>query len=228
MLLSELTQHVYEETGRPDLVDETRNKIVSTTQTLHGREKYFKDILLADVTFANVLFEQTIDLSDEISFPQFRQMAFMRKYPIPGSVSQDPSYPLNMPGLYGWYPGCYLNHDFLKAIDPTDLFDNFDWRKEDVYWQAGTTLNCRSLSGLARVKIGYYSWPVVDPTSDITFKSWIADEYPWAIIYGATYNMFRTIGQLDQATGYINQQGNGLAQQQIQLIDSNQIEVEGR
>lgn len=229
MLLSELTQHVYEETGRPDLVDETRNKIVSMTQTLHGREKYLKDITLVDYTFPTVLFEQIIDISDTVNFPLFRQMAFLRKYPIPNStLAFDPSYPENMPPLFGWYPGCYLDHDFIQAIDPTDLFDSFDWRRNDVYWQAGKQLNIRSLSGLSRVHVGYYAWPSVDPTSDTTFSSWIADEYPWAIIYGATYNLYRTIGQLDQATGYLNQQGNGLYQQQVALIDGNQIELEGR
>jgi hypothetical protein len=226
MTLAQLISAVYTETNRPDLIPETLQSIMESVLTLHSAEFYFKDLVETRVQFNNpTSFLQTLDTR---AIPYFRSMAYIRK--------TDPS--VWQPEQYG---GLYPNNfseprkgfDFLKRRDIGKILDSFGYEEQDIWYQAGNQINMKSSTELAWATIGYYKYPTLDPTGKV-FNSWIAAEYPYAIVYRATGMVFAKIGEDKSYAMYMTKpvpgRGNdtgGLFYQQLDQLQKNSVVAEG-
>ena len=213
MNLAQLIAAVYIETNRPDLVNETMQAVLEATQSVHMVDYWYKDVIEAAVTFTNPLYYiQTLDTS---TLPLYRDFSYIRK--------ADPSLtPLLAPSLA---PSVSFNSQcLLTRIDIGDAIDSYGYEKQDVWYQAGTTINIKSSTPLAFATAAWYQYPTLDPTG-VNYKSWIANELPWVIIYKAAGAVFAKIGEDKSWSIYMKmpipgqgEDSGGLYYQQLALL----------
>ena len=235
MNLQQLQEAVYVETNRPDLVPQTLQAVLAATLALHGMELFFKDILTAQVVFDDgTQYLQTLDTT---TMPFYRKICFFRK--------DDPStyqgYEVNgspLPPLYTYAQGRVFGiqaaRSMIRWISPDNIFDSYKSEKVDVGYQAGSTLMIKSSTPLKYGLVGWYAWPNCDiANSGAAFSSWIAQEFPYAIVYSAASALLQKIGMTDAARKYDSQPDprnpmdrGGLVQQQISMLITNNIVLE--
>lgn len=221
MNLAQLIAAVYTETNRPDLVPETLQAVLEATMSIHTYDDFYKDIQEASVVFDNsALYLQQLDTT---SFPGYRKMAYLRKTsPIITSVEQGNAL---LPATNSYPPNQFA---FLTRVDIGDIIDSYGYEKVDIWYQAGSGVNIKSSTPLQYVTAGWYKYPVIDATG-VLYSSWVAREFPYAIIYRAAGVVFSKIGQDVAAALYLRQPGprmgldsGGLYYQQLgRLIQSN-------
>lgn len=163
-----IVKDVYTITNRPDLVNETQLAVKSATLQLHRSEYFYKDIYETAIKFDESNFLQSIDY--RALFPRFRAIKYLRKY--------DASKGMDGVGA------------FLNLATPDDVLDAYNCPKADIYYLAGSLVQIRSATNLEYALIGIYQNPDVSPD---TYKSWIADEAYFAIVYKAASIVFGTV-----------------------------------
>lgn len=230
MEFAEIVQQICDEVDRPEMTFKSQDgtgeavrAAVSSVLTLHGREFYLRDIKeqIVILPASAYIFAVPVD-----ALVRFRKVAYLRKWdPTWNSSQLDPSVQapnLNMPNA--------LN--LLREISPDNLFDSYGYERDNVWYLAGTNLQCKSNTALTQVKVGFYQRPLVEPGEDgnySLFDSWIAREYPYAVIYHAASKIFNSIGQNDNSRKYdrppsaARNDAGGLVQEQIAIIDMNNI-----
>lgn len=230
MNFAQLVTAVYTETNRPDLVAETSQAILEVTQSLHLSDLYYKDILEATIVFdQSTWYLQALDLT---SLPRFRQMGYVRKTdPSLTQAEQTNTLPPVINDVL--YPNSYYNlrFNFLKRVDIGDVLDRYGYEKLDIWYQAGTQINIKSSTPLQYVVVGWYAYPDIGVVNGSpNFNSWIAVEYPYAIIYGAAGTIFKKIGEDKSAAAYLDmpkpnqgEESGGSFYQQRALLRRNNI-----
>lgn len=193
--LAQLTADVYSLTNRPDLVAETNLAIRSATLTVHQREFYFRDLFETGIQFSLPNFIQSFE--PKVLFPLFRSIKYLRKY---DSVGNTPS-------------------NFLNLITPDQVFDDYGIDYVNVYYGAGAEIQIKMDTQEQFMLFGCYLNPNV--TLD-HYNSWIADDYPFAIVYAATAQVYKTLGADVQSNNYA-----ALASNQLTLLDTNNIVANG-
>lgn len=89
--------------------------------------------------------------------------------------------------------------DIIRPLTPIDVMqfkDQYDYLKDYVFYEAGSNLQIRVGDGWKYFGLGVYIYP--DTT--LANPSWIADQFPFAIVYEAARTMFKTIGYDEQST----------------------------
>lgn len=191
MDFNSLVNEVYLITGREDLVNETSVAVRSATLKAHQSDFYPKDLVEHQIGFDCSEYVQTLQyLSID---PQWRALKYIRLY--------DP---------------CSCDHDkaqgpFLDLIDPQNTLDFYGSFRNNVAYLAGTNYQLRADRPFNRALIAYFVHPTLLPTAN--FNSWIANEHPYAIIFGAASKIFKAIG-FDEQAQYWNQE---LAEQYQEL-----------
>jgi len=187
MNLSQLISAVYTETNRPDLVSETQQAVLESTLYVHTIDFWRKDVCEALVVFDQPLnYLQVLDIS---SLPLFRKISYIRKTnPIATQMQQTGG---QLPYTYAYPPNQF---DFLTGVDVGDVLDEYGYERQDIYYEAGDQLNIKSSTQLQYATVGYYAFPNLD-ASGVNFFSWIARDYPYAIVYKATSAIFGKIGE---------------------------------
>jgi len=219
-----LVSAVYALTKRPDLVNETANAIVAATLFCHHSDFYYKDLVEVAAEFQSLAYLQQIPLS---FFSNFRALKYIRKY-YPGTGPNNPpaqdQSPNNLPPLYGSYydPGPNLpDGRFFTIITPDSVLDPYHINKVDVAYIAGQTIQIRSADYIQYALCGYYAHPVTSISAQTT-NSWVANEFPYAIVFKAASIIFKTIGFDEQ-----NAQYQQLVAEQIQELQASNVQVEG-
>ena len=175
MDFTELTAEVVSITARPDLTTEIEAAVKAATLKAHSSDYYFNDLVEVAVQFDECRFIQTFDPSSIV--PAYRQVKYMRIWNGDAAA-----------GTYG---------KFLQHIQIAESLDPYGYNKADVFYMAGNFLQLRAKLGVEKILFGAYSHPVVTPVE--SYKSWIAVEYPYAIINEAARRVFMHIGYKDQA-----------------------------
>lgn len=222
MTLTELMNAVYTETNRPDLIAETQQKVFASIFKLHCMEFFYKDIATSEAIFDTAAYVQTIDTS---AFPRYRSLSYFRK--------NDPSllqYQLNPTLLPPLYSGAGLptatSMGFLTVITPDNILDEYRAERLDVCYQAGGTLYIKASTAITYGLVGWYQYPNLS-TDPAAFDSWIAREFPYAIIFDAASGVLQSIGMTDAARKYDNEK-DGLATTQRNIVIMNNIVAQGR
>lgn len=241
MNLQELVDQVINNTSRPDLGfvsdggdGQIVNAVFASTLLMHTLEFFWRDIIAMDVIFDSPLYIQELDIP---VLPRFRSIAYFRKWDPTYNISQqDPSI---LPPLFSGITAIngLLALKELRIIDLGHgaIFDSYDTERQDVCYAAGSTLAIKSSTPLKQAKIGYYAYPILDVANGgVAYSSWIAADYPWAIINHAIASICANTGDLDRARE-LNRPANparddlgGLVIQAITALRMSNIEAVGR
>ncbi len=180
---------VYTLTNRDDLVAETKLAVKMATLKMHQLDNFPKDIFETGISWSPVAFIQSLDYKTLI--PNWRSFKYLRKY-------QD--------GLPG---------DFFTYLTPEESLDRYKVNKENICYAAGTQLEIRSNTEDTYMLLACCTHPIV---TDAGYSSWIADEYPFAIISDAAASVFKSIGQDEKASAF-----KQTVAEQVALIRQNNI-----
>jgi len=197
MTLTELINNVYILTNRPDLVSQTFLAIQSATLKMHSSDYYYKDISEFPVQFNSSTYFQQIEYKTLI--PRWRALKYIRKL----DISTTP----NTPGK------------FFDILTPDNILDSYSIQREDVCYVAGQILQIRSCTAIEYALMGAYIHPDI---VQATYSSWIAMEFPFAIIFEAAATVFKMIGKKDEESS-----NRVLAGEQIIMLKMTNITADG-
>ena len=210
---------VYTETNRPDLVEQTASAVRASTLKMHkiSGNLFYKDQLSTKLMFPSSDYIQTCS-TDQLT--RFRKLKFIRKWDQNYYASQqNPSVPALPPlsGGLGWITPTEALAPF-KIVDVEDLFDDYKLERMDVAYVLGNMLNMKSATQFYAVLIVWYAWPNLG-TSDngVSYKSWIAAEHPYAIVYDASATIYRATGDVESAKDLVAP-GRGVLNFEIQSL----------
>jgi hypothetical protein len=178
-------------TNRPDLVNETNLAVRAATLKAHHSDDYIRDLTEYSITFSAPDYYQSLDFKNVI--PLWRKPNYIRKFNLA----------TGLPGT------------FLEYILPEKAVDRYHADRLDVFYVAGSNIQIRSSDQLQYLLVGAYTNPVV---TSVGYGSWIADDYPFAIVYEATAIIFKTIGFDEQVVMY-----RQMVAEQLQLLKQHAI-----
>mgnify|MGYP000314222821 FL=1 len=197
MNLSELQSEVLSLVNRPELLNTTiLAAIKSATLKLHQMDFFAKDLFETVFTFPSAEFLQTLDYATNI--PRWRALKYVVRV---DPTSGEPIYPA------------------LKVLTPEELIDSYNIPKVNVVYQAGSNLQIKCNAEIQTFALGCYLSPDV---GTLTYTSWIAVEYPYAIVFEGAAAVFKSIGFKEE-----EQSMRLLAGEQQVLIQRNNIQTEG-
>jgi len=169
---AEIVSEVKVITNRPDLDSEIKSAVKAATLKCHHTDYYPKDLFETGISWASPGFLQSLEYRTVI--PRYRAFKFLRKYDAIG----------NTPGT------------FFTLLTPEQIFDSYGIHRENVCYLAGEMLEIRSNTADTYMLFGCYLHPII---TEIDYSSWIANEYPYAIIYEAARTLFKQIGFNEQS-----------------------------
>ncbi len=190
MTLAELVLAVHDITNRPDLPTVALSGIRSATIAAHTSEDYPKDIVEKALSMPTTDFVHSLMYLER--FPRFRRFAYIRNYAdgVPG--------------------------DHIRSISPFATKDGYGLERTNVYYLAGDTVQLRTSQETNQFLIGAY---VIPDVTEAGYDSWIAREYPFAIIHSAAAFVLRRIGFAEEAAYQMRE-----AQAQMQSLITNIFE----
>ena len=178
MNLATLQTEVYNLTNRPDLVSQTLTAIRKATMKCHLADEFRQDLQIAIVTVpVQTDFHYLLDLTNTVTYPNMRRVSYIKEYnnPIVGNEIQ------------------------FKKLHFSNLLDEYKLEKANYWYQAGMAVTIGSYKQLVQVSVAYFTYP---NTATATYSSWIADQFPDAIINEAASTIFKTVGKSDEAKLY--------------------------
>jgi hypothetical protein len=196
MTFDELVQEVYIITNRPDRVLETKSAIRSATLKAHRTDYYPKDIYETGITFDAPAYRQSLDYPELIA--NWRALSYLRRAE---SATDD-------------------SGQFFEVLTPREVLDSYGINKENICYVAGRVLEIRSSVQFQYALLGVYVTPIV---TEANYSSWVAVEYPFAIVHEAARSVFAALGQLEEARA----QGV-LRDEEYALLALSSIDAEGR
>lgn len=191
--LTSMMNDVYLLTNRPDLVGETALAVRSATLKAHGSDDYIYDLKEQSISFDTSDYFQSFDFKSV--FPLWKKAKYLR--------------------IYDATPNTGGPSGFINIIEPEKVVDEFGANRTNIAYQAGQILQIRTGVPAQYFLVGYYANPDV---TEGGYNSWIADTYPFAILYEAVGIIYKTIGLDDQAGAY-----RGMAAEQLQFLKQNAI-----
>jgi hypothetical protein len=227
MNFTELCNRVYTITNRPDLEDETKQAVYASTLKMHSLDFFPRDRWQSLAVFDEAAYIQELDTT---SIPRFRCLSHIRKWdPLFNATQQNPLLPSITPSIGGQVVGSKEALSFIKILDPDDILDaSYGTEKVNVAYMAGDMLYIRSNTLFSQAMIGWYQFPEIDAENGFArYDSWIADKFPFAIIYDAASVIFQQIGKNDESRKF-DDPNNGLVAQQVNMLLRNSINAAWR
>lgn len=175
MTFDELVDDVITLTNRPDLVARTDSAVRAATLKAHHLDFFSKDLFETGVNFEELNFKHSFDYTGLVS--NFRAFKYLRK-------ASD---------------ACDDTGIFFDIITPDELLDSYGSNRTDIAYVAGRALEIRSSNEFQFALLSCYVHPVITKSG---YCSWIALQYPYAIIYEAVRTLFKGIGYDEQAVEY--------------------------
>lgn len=171
MNLAELQEKVIEITGRPDLAAITLSAIQSATLKAHRFDYFPKDLFQGVIDTGAVSAEK--ELSTTVALPRFRTVNFINVYDM---ATAKPTVRFNI-------------------IDALNLNDQYGVERPNIAFLAGDNIRLKAAAAFQYIYISYYIDPVITVSG---FASWVANNFPFAIIHEAAAQVFRSIGQMEK------------------------------
>lgn len=195
MTLTELRNEVYTITNRPDLVARTLLAVRAATLKLHQMDFFSKDLFETGITFSTPSYLQQLEYRPLI--PRWRAPKYIRK--------TDANQADNLP--------------FLTFVSPEQSTDDYGINRTDICYMGADVINIRSSTELQYILLGCYLNPDVTETG---YSSWIATEFPYAVIYEAASEVFKASGKTEEFAAY-----RQMALEQRQLISISNVQQVG-
>lgn len=174
MNLAELIEEVYLITNRRDLTAETTSAIKKSTLKAHKTDFYSKDIYEEGIQFPTAAYLQSLDYVS--LFSNFRSFKFFKRV-------EDENDTQGVP---------------IEIVTVDETLDDYGCSKTDIAYVAGRVLEIRSSVEFSKALLGCYVYPIV---TDLNYRSWIAEQYPFYIIHEASRLVFSSIGKMEEAAG---------------------------
>jgi len=182
-LYNSIVADCYSLTVRPDLVAETAIAVRKATMKFHQADGWKNDIITSLIPLPvttsgdSFSYRYTLDLTQAGSLPYFRKISSIDEYNNP---------------LIG-------NEYHFKELDNDRIFDDYMLEDINYYYRAGQAIQLRVNKQLTTLSVDYWRYPDVTPTG---YTSWIAQQFPDAIVCEATATIFAAIGKSDEAQRY--------------------------
>lgn len=196
MTLEELVAEVINITKRPDLQARTESAVKAATLKMHHSDFYYKDLIETAIEFQDEFYIQNFVPSEVI--PLYRKAKYIRVW------SGDA--PTGGPGI------------FLENIQIENSVDQYSSIKTDVFYMAGQNLQIRTSCPVKRILFGAYVHPTITPEE--SYNSWIAREYPYAIVYEAARAIFYSIALSQQSQTYAQMTAEILREISMSSVDA--------
>ena len=158
---------------RPDLVADVTLHVKNALLKAHSADFWLKDLYETNFQFAVAAPLYAFDYKNLI--PRWRTVKYL--------TIIDP-----------------ITLDTIRKVDPIPLekwIDGYGYTRDYVFYLAGSNLQIRVSGSEQTFGVGCYLYP--DTT--LIAPSWIANEYPFAIIYEAARTIFKLIGFDAQSAG---------------------------
>jgi hypothetical protein len=248
-------------TNRPDLGFENvggdgqiPQLVLSAAMNIHSLDFFWRDIVESDVLFPTTAYLQNLDTS---ILPRYRSLAYFRKWDLQEGMMDDAQNIATSYGAFGnYYPpvnyppsssplpidpitGVSVSYEnqykMLDIVDTRSMFDDYGLVRSDICYSAGNTLRIKSTTLLSMGKIGYYQYPSNDISNNgANWIDWIADSYPFAIIWQAVAMVLVVMGDTDGAKAILRPANprtgdpGGVAAQAITALVAGNIEASAR
>lgn len=193
---AELVADVKTITNRPDLDSEIKLAVKAATLKAHITDFYPKDLYDTAILWSPVAYIQSLDY--RLLVPRWRAFKYLRKY---DPTAAEPS------------------GAFFEIVTPDDVVDDYRLNKSDVCYLAGEQIEIKSSTQDTYMLLGCYIFPDI---TEVTYTSWIAVEFPFAIIYEATSKIFKQTGYDEQAAMM-----NKEVTEQFTLLRNSSIQMQG-
>jgi len=180
MNFNELTSEVLSIVRRPDHQSRIESAVRAATLKAHNQDFYYRDLKESGVEFENSAYIQNF-LPTQIFGARFRKIKYIRYWNYDATDTVDFGAPGN----------------FFTPIDIENAIDQYGYTKQGVYYMAGELIQIRSAVKFTHCLVGAYTFPIVATTE--TFDSWIAQLYPYSIVYEAARQVFNQIGKPSDA-----------------------------
>lgn len=191
MTFEELRTEVYALTNRPDLVAETTSAIKAATLKAHQSDFYSKDIYETGIEFSLAAYNQSLDYTSLIS--NFRALKYIKRV-----TSATDEIGVN-----------------FTILTPEEIVDSYGINKTDVCYTAGRMIEIKSSVEFTLGLLGCYVRPIVREDS---YFSWVADQFPYAIVFEAARILFKTIGYDEQSAAYRELVGEQYAELKLSAL----------
>lgn len=183
MTLTEMVSEVISLTGLPHLEPQIVSNLRAATLNAHSVDFFPKDLVEAIVSNPTPT-EYKISITNPTRFRSWNYIRYC--------ASSSP----NDQGLY------------LKEESASNLLTSYNIEKAGIYYNAGTATKLILQSPTPNIAYGYFQYP---DTSVNNFNSWIADEFPYYLIFTAASKMFSMVGRKDMA-GYYASEASAILQ----------------
>lgn len=190
--LNTLAADVYTITNRPDLVMETTVALKKSIRKLHGADTFKQDMSVKrlDITALTPIapnqFRWLVPLSEFERVRRFKSVQYPQDLIPPVWTTPAPLVDGSL---------IYSRSKEFTQLSPDDLFDSYGYEKGNYYFIAGSSLTVRASYYIDYLDFYFYQWPLVPTDLDATVLSWIAEQYPDAIIEEAASSVFKMIGK---------------------------------
>lgn len=174
MNFDELVLEVFSITNRPDLTTMTESAIRAATLKAHASDFFSKDIFESGIQFDTTGFIQSWDYVS--TFSNFRAFKYFKR--VEDENDQDGK--------------------LLTILTPDELLDAYGTLKTDIAYVAGRVLEIRASVEFQFSLVGVYVHPIVRVGA---YNSWVAEQFPYAIIHEAARRVFKAIGQMEESNG---------------------------
>lgn len=178
MTLAELITSVYSITNRPDMVGQTLLAIQQATLKIHRRDFFVRDIYETGIQFPSAAYLQSLEPQTltGTALTRYRALKYARKTDSSG-----------LPGV------------LFDVIVPELIFDEFGYQRTNVVYGAGSGINFKSSTEFQYIILGCYLAPDI---VEATYSSWVAADYPFAIVAEAAASIFKQVGNTDEFAAY--------------------------
>lgn len=194
MNFTELCNEVQIIVKRPDLADRIQSAVRAATEKLHTLDFWYRDIVEVPVQFGTAFYIQNFDPRTVV--PRFRKAKYIRIWE--GGTDGQATV-------------------FLEPIQIEEAIDGYGYLKTNVFYMAGQLLQIRGTQDIYRVLFGAYRYPTVTPAE--SYSSWIAEEFPWGIIYEASRAIFRSISMAEEAAAYERLTAEIVSELKLSFVD---------
>lgn len=166
-------------TKRPDLP--TALHVKNALLKAHSSDYFLQDIFETNISFPTAASVYSLDIKSLI--PRFRTMKYLN---VIDPITEE-----------------YCRK--LTGIPIEKFLDSYEYLRTDVFYVAGSNVQIRlagnsygnpAVLGDRFFGLGCYLYP----DTSLLSPSWIADQFPFAILYEAARTLFKTIGYDEQST----------------------------
>lgn len=193
--LQEIAADVYVYTNRPDLVTETEVAIRKAIKKFHGADTFKRDLVVQRMDMTALTptdpgqYRWSIPLAD---FPRYRRFDCVR-YP----AGQYPQHNQAFAPLIDSAAGFTNNREFTE-VNANNIYDGYGYERPSYFMVTGNSVTVKSSWYVDKLDFLYYNWPEIPLAPTDLLTSWIASEYPEAIVEEASASVFKMIGKDDE------------------------------